>query len=64
MIKMVMHDRVKYGIKSHRERARQQRDRDRGRERQSVAEGVVARPINLIVRENIYDRCGRIIRDN
>jgi hypothetical protein len=33
MIKMVMHDRVKYGTKSCGERARYQRDREQERER-------------------------------
>jgi hypothetical protein len=33
MIKMVMHNRVKYGTKSYGERARQWRDRERERER-------------------------------
>jgi hypothetical protein len=59
MIKMVMHNRVKYRTKSYGERARQQRDREG--ERQSI---VMVWAINLIIRENIYGRCGRIIRDD
>ncbi len=37
----------------------------RGRERGRVShKRVMAWAINLIIRENIYGRCGRIIRDN
>jgi hypothetical protein len=38
-----------------------ERQRKRERERQSVAAQVMAWAINLTVKENIYDRCGRII---
>jgi hypothetical protein len=34
------------------------------RETECCCKRVMVRAINLTVRENIYDRCGRIIRDN
>ncbi len=53
--------RVKYSMEDCGERARWQRDREREREAECCCKRVMASVINLIVRENIYDKHKRII---
>jgi hypothetical protein len=59
---MVIHNRVKYRTKICWKRVRQRRDREQERERErALLKMSDAVGNNLIVRVNIYDRCGRII---